>query len=298
MRIAIIGLGGVGGYLAANLAKTQHEVVGFARGEHLAKIQTQDIQIVEDEQSWSAAFDARELNAADGLFDAVLFCVKSYDLEEAYAKIAPHINASTILLSFSNGVSNGDTLRKLSQSIVLDGCVYILSHQEEAGVIRKKGKVFATVFGGEENAAHTLAQVFEDAGLRFKVPQNIQKEIWRKYIFIAAFATLTSYYDKSIRFVYENYEEQTQTLLEEIASVAKAKGVDIFDEVPKALETASKLPEDASTSMHLDFQNKRRTELESLSGYIVQEGKKLNVQTPLMQKMYEELLKQNILKTF
>jgi len=297
MRIAVIGLGGVGGYIAANLASTQHEVVGFARGEHLAKIQTQGITIVEDENSWNIKLDARALSAADGVFDAVLFCVKSYDLEESYAKIALHVNAATILLSFSNGVSSGDVLRNLSQSIVLDGCVYILSHQEKVGVIRKKGNIFAAVFGGDANATHALAKVFEDAGLRFKVSSDIQKEIWKKYIFIAAFATLTSFYDKSILYVYENYKEQTQTLLEEIAQVAKAKGVDILDEIPKALETASKLPKDASTSMHLDFQNKKQSELSTLSGYIVEEGKKLNVATPLMQRMYEALLRKEDLKS-
>lgn len=290
MRIAVVGLGGVGGYIAANLAKTQHQIVGFARGEHLAKIQEEGIRIVEDERSWSLSLDARELDAAEGVFDAVLFCVKSYDLREAYAKIAAHVETNTVLLSFSNGVSNGDVLRELSQSIVLDGCVYILSHQEEAGVIRKKGKVFAAVFGGEEEPTLALAKVFEEANLRFKIPAEIEQEIWKKYIFISAFATLTTYYDASIRFVYENYIEQTEELLKEIASVAQAKGVDIFDEIPKALETASKLPEDASTSMHLDFKNQKRDELETLSGYIVKEGKKFGVLTPLMQKMYEQLL--------
>lgn len=290
MRIAVVGLGGVGGYIAANLAKTEHEIVGFARGRHLAKIQESGIKIVEDERSWSTSLDARELNAADGIFDIVLFCVKSYDLKEAYTKIAPYLNAKSILLSFANGVSSGDTLRELSQSIVLDGCVYILSHQEEVGVIRKKGNIFATVFGGTHDATLTLAKVFEEASLRFKVPIDIQKEIWKKYIFISAFATLTSYYDKSIRFVYENYEEESRAILLEIADIAKAKGIDIFDEIPKALETASKLPEDASTSMHLDFQNQKHDELKTLSGYIVDEGRKLKVETPLMKKMYEELL--------
>jgi 2-dehydropantoate 2-reductase len=290
MRIAVVGLGGVGGYIAANLAKTEHEVVGFARGAHLAKIQKEGIRIVEDERSWSVSLDARELDAAEGIFDAVLFCVKSYDLREAYAKIAAHVDTNTILLSFSNGVSNGDVLRELSQSIVLDGCVYILSHQEEAGVIRKKGQVFTAVFGGDTEAKHILAKLFEEAALRFKVPQEIKKEIWKKYIFISAFATLTTYYDASIRFVCENYKEETEELLHEIASVAKAKGVEIFDEIPKALKTASGLPEDASTSMHLDFQNKKRDELKTLSGYIAEEGKKQNIPTPLMQKMYEQLL--------
>jgi ketopantoate reductase len=42
--------------------------------------------------------------------------------------------------------------------------------------------------------------------------------------------------------------------------------------------------------MHLDFQNKKRNELETLSGFIVQSAKKYDIKVPLMQKMYNELL--------
>ncbi|DAB31101.1 MAG TPA: 2-dehydropantoate 2-reductase [Sulfurimonas sp. UBA12504] len=289
MRVAVVGLGGVGGYICAYLAKTQHKLVGFARGTHLDVIQTQGIKILEDALSWSVQFDARTLEEADGIFDCVLFCVKSYDLETSYAKIAPFINEKTILLSFANGVSNGDVLRKISQSVVLDGCVYILSHQEKAGVIRKKGKVFAAVFGGDTEAMIRVKELFDAAGLRNKTPLDIKKEIWKKYIFISAFATLTTYYDMSIRRVYETHPEVCEKLLKEIAEVAAVQGIDIFDEVTKAMETASALPKDASTSMHLDFQNNKRDELESLSGYIVQESQKRGVSIPLMQEMYKTL---------
>jgi 2-dehydropantoate 2-reductase len=294
MRVAVVGLGGVGGYICANLSKTQHELVGFARGAHLETIQKQGLKIVEDELSWSVKFDARTLEKADGIFECVLFCVKSYDLEASYAKIASCINEKTVLLSFANGVSNGDVLRKISKSIVLDGCVYILSHQEKVGVIRKKGKVFAAVFGGETEATLCVKELFDAARLRNKTPLDIKKEIWKKYIFISAFATLTTYYDMSIRRVYETHPEMCEKLLQEIAGVAAAKGIDIADEVAKAMETASALPQDASTSMHLDFQNSKRDELESLSGYIVQEGQKRGVETPLMQEMYKTLLPRHI----
>jgi len=294
MRVAVVGLGGVGGYICANLSKTQHELVGFARGAHLETIQKQGLKIVEDELSWSVKFDARTLEKADGIFECVLFCVKSYDLEASYAKIASCINEKTVLLSFANGVSNGDVLRKISKSIVLDGCVYILSHQEKVGVIRKKGKVFAAVFGGETEATLCVKELFDAAGLRNKTPLDIKKEIWKKYIFISAFATLTTYYDMSIRRVYETHPEMCEKLLQEIAGVAAAKGIDIADDVAKAMETASALPQDASTSMHLDFQNSKRDELESLSGYIVQEGQKRGVETPLMQEMYKTLLPRHI----
>jgi 2-dehydropantoate 2-reductase len=149
--------------------------------------------------------------------------------------------------------------------------------------------VFAAVFGGDEKATAKVAEVFDEAGLRYKTPGDIKTAIWKKYIFISAFATATSYHDNSIGYVYENHKDEAKTLLKEIASVAKAKGVEIYDEVEKSLQTASKVPYDSSTSMHLDFQNKKRVELETLSGYIVQEGKRLDIQTPLMKKMYEVL---------
>lgn len=286
MRVAVVGLGGVGGYIAANFARAGIDVVGFARGEHLKAVRVHGLEIVEDNSCWSQKIDAREESELDGYFegafDLVLFCVKSYDLESSYRALRSHIDENTVVISFSNGVDNGDTLRELGAKRVLDGCVYILSHIESAGKIRKKGEVFAAIFGGESDGVCALSELFTQAKLRYKTPENIKEAIWKKYLFISAFATLTSYYDCSIIDVYENHTDELKTLLEEISVYAKKEGVDISDEVQKALTAASKLPKDATTSMHLDFQNAKRVELESLSGY---------VQTPLMQRLYSELKK-------
>jgi 2-dehydropantoate 2-reductase len=298
MRVAVVGLGGVGGYIAASLAKTSHEVIGFARGEHLNVVQRQGLEIVEDELCWSQKVDARALEDLDGYFegyfDIVLFCVKSYDLKNSYEHIKSHTDKHSILLSFSNGVSNGDMLRELSDSTVLDACVYILAHREKAGVIRKKGKVFAAVFGGNNEATLRVDSLFKEAGLRTKNPEDIKTAIWKKYIFISAFATLTAYYSKSIGYIYENHVEEAKILLKEIASVANVVGVEIQDEVEKSLQTASKVPYDSSTSMALDFKNRRRDELESLSAYVVHKAKEFHVEVPLMKKMYAKLLETHI----
>ena len=294
MKIAVIGLGGVGGYLAANFARADLDVIGFGRGEHLKSIQKNGIKIIEDDNIYNTELDARELKDlsifSQKPFDVVLFCVKSYDLVEAVQKIFPFMNEKTIVVSFSNGVSNGDNLQKMTKSIVLDGCMYILSHIEKSGVIKKEGKVFAAVFGGEdEEAIEKLAQVFQSSNLRYKTPKDIKTAIWKKYIFISAFATATSFFNKSIARVYKENKDMMEVLLDEIAQVAHAKNIDIFDEIPKSLEIASKLLADASTSMHLDFQNKKQVELESLSAYVVKEALISGVKTPLMDKMYKYL---------
>jgi len=286
MKIAVVGLGGVGGYLAASFAKAGLDVTGFARGAHLEAIQKNGITVQEDKEQWNTPLKAKELREAEGNFDIVIFCVKSYDLADSYKQIAHCVSAQTILISFSNGVNNGDVLRELSHARVLDGAVYILSHIEKPGVIRKKGKVFAAVFGGDVEATRELAAIFEQAQLRYKMPEDIKTALWKKYIFISAFATLTSYYDKPIAAVYKEHKQEAEKLLREIAAVAKEKGVNIDDEVQKALDTASKLPEDASTSMHLDFQNDKQVELESLSGFIAHAGQE---KAPLMNEMYAAL---------
>ena len=41
--------------------------------------------------------------------------------------------------------------------------------------------------------------------------------------------------------------------------------------------------------MQLDFEAGKKTELESLSGYIVREGEKAGVDTPLIRKIYDLL---------
>lgn len=281
MRIAIIGLGGVGGYLAAVLSRAGLDVTGFARGKHLQAIQNKGITIVEDDKEWQASFQAKELREAKGKFDIVMFCVKSYDLAQSYHEISSCVSENTLLIPFANGVNNGEVLREITKAHVVDGAVYILSAIEKPGVIRKKGKVFSAIF--PKHNTKILEDVFKASGLRYKAVDDIQTALWKKYIFIAAFATLTSYYDTTIGDIYEHHRKEAKELLEEIAVFAKeTKNIDIFDEVENSLATAGKVPYNSSTSMHLDFKNGKKTELENLSGY---------VQKPFMQKLYNELKK-------
>jgi 2-dehydropantoate 2-reductase len=301
MRILIYGLGGVGGYIAAHLAKTQHEIVGVARGEHLKAIQENGLHpqgalhVSCDEGDFVSHFEAVDTKELSGVFDIVLFCVKSYDLEHAALTCKPFLTQNSTLLCLSNGVEHGDELRSLLNANVHDGCVYILSHIEKAGHIKKMGTVFNLVFGGK--GSEVLAGVLDEAGLRYKVPEDIELAIWKKYIFISTFGVLTSYFDMSIKEVYENHYDEAKELLQEVAAIAKAKNIELEDEIEKSLLTASKLPQSASTSMHKDIKAKKKDELQTLCGYLVREAKRLHLQgtlhvsVPKIEKYYRELLK-------
>jgi 2-dehydropantoate 2-reductase len=298
MRIAIVGIGGVGGYIGAKFCSLKeadpkkYEIVFIARGKHAETVKTDGLQVVEDEGSLTAVpSDVSTAEEAAGTFDLVLLCVKSYDIEAAVTALQHAIRPDTVIIPFANGVDNAETIRRLVDAKVLNGCAYILSHIEKPGIVRKQGKVFAALFGDPEYIGESLhvGYLFKDAGLRAMTPETIETALWKKYLFISAFATLTSYYDAPIKTVSDAHHSVARALLGEIAAVAEARGIDLGGETAKALETAANLPPKASTSMHHDFQNHRRTELEALSGYVVREAERLGVAAPQMSRMYREL---------
>ncbi len=298
MRIAVAGAGGVGGYIGAHLCGLKDEVILLARGEHAKAIAAHGLLVRSNEGEMRAHPDrVVAADALEGKIDILLLCVKSYDIEQVLAELSGNITPLTIIVPFSNGVEHKEKIESLVDAKVLNGAVYILAHKEANGIIVKKGKVFAALFGdpayGEETAL--VSSLFRQAGLRHKTPENIEEAIWKKYLFISAFGALTSYFDTSMKKVYDLHKNWAFTLLNEIADIADAKGIHIRDEVEKALKAAASLPEDASSSMHLDFQNGTRTELETLCGYVVREGKKLHLPTPMMAKIYG-VLKEKALK--
>jgi len=297
MRIVVAGLGGVGGYIGAHLCSLDDEVVFLARGEHAEVIKEKGLLVKEDEREFVVhPNDVTSPEALDGRIDLLFLCVKSYDIEIVLADLKKNITPETIIIPFSNGVEHKERIDAIVEAKVLYGAVYVLAHKEKSGVVVKKGKVFAALFGAPAYREETalVSSLFEKVGLRHKTPNNIEEAIWKKYLFISAFGSLTSYFDTSMRSVYELHKNWAETLLQEIAEVADAKGIVIQDEVQKALKTASSLPQDASSSMHLDFKNKKRTELETLSGYIVREAKKLRIPTPMMAKIYGVLKQKNV----
>ena len=302
MKIAVVGIGGVGGYMGAKLCsligtqKKKYEVTFIARGEHAEAVRKNGLRVIEDDGGFTATpTTVCTAEEAEGTFDLILVCVKSYDIEEALLPLKKNIRPDTVLMPFANGVNNAETIANIVDAKVINGCAYILSHIQEPGVIRKQGNVFAAIFGDPEWFGESLFidYMFKDAGLRTKVVEDIDTAVWKKYLFISAFASLTSFYDSSIKKVYDEHYEETKGVLEEIVSVAKAKGIALENEIPKALKTAASLPEDASTSMHLDFQHHRKTELDTLTGYIVNEAEKLHVEVPLMESFYADLKKRS-----
>ncbi len=261
MRIAVVGAGGVGGYMAAKLSEV-YDVVLLSKS-------LQRLKLIENGQKRS--YHPRILSEPDGIYDLVIFATKSTVLEPRAKELQDHLGAKSIILPLLNGIEPYKKLQSLfPSSRVLKGAIYIISHRIAPDTIELKGKGALVVAEPDE----TLAKIFQKAAIKYKMPEEIDRAIWQKYLFIAATAALTTLYDATFGEVAQNHMEEFVALLEEIRRIANKKGVHLDEsDVKRAVTLLQKSPPKAKTSMQLDFERKNPGELDNLIGYLAKESK-------------------------
>ncbi len=299
LKIGIVGIGGVGGYIGAKLIQSGLAgVFLLGRGKHLSAIKKDGLKIIDENEEFvvkpNNIIDTENDDKAE-IFDIVFITTKSYSFKEISKNLNLHVNQNSIIIPLSNGVNHKVELSAyLKAGRVIDGCIYILSNIEEYGVIKKKAPTFYLIFGDYKNRfqdkLQELAKVLNKSGLKSKLSRNIEYDCWVKYLLISSFATLTSYYNEPMGYIIEEKLNVLKEVLEEIKSVANALHVNISDaEIEKTIKQVQNVPYSSKTSMQLDFENKHANELESLTGYIVKEARKLNIEVKNIKMMYEQL---------
>ena len=302
-RIGILGLGGVGGYFGGLLAKAYYnsaevEVVFIARGTTKEAIAENGLKIVNDD-SEMIAYPKLVSNNQDeiGILDYLICATKTYDIEESLLSLKKCITSKTLILPLYNGVDAPERIKKIfPENDILQGCVYIVSMIASPGTIRRLGFYEKLFFGSKTTSnakLEELQNILQKAKIESYLVENIEETVWEKFIFISALASATSYLNQNIGEIQKKKKSMKVyvELLHEIESVAKAKGLQLPDDiVGKTIIKLEKSPKEATSSMHRDLLANRNTEVTSLTQFVVNEGLKYGVTTPLYEKIANALL--------
>ncbi len=307
-RIAFIGVGGVGGYLAGRLINNSSENINsflIARGDHLEAIKKNGLKVIEDK---SSEFTVRPTDAFEDIsklkdIDIFIIAVKSYDLNEVCQAIKPKIADDTIVLPLLNGFDIADKIKQIiNKGHILPGLIYISARIDEPGVIKQVSASHNIIFGQDNTKSdyypEELISVFDQAGINYKWTDDPAPEIWNKYIFIASFSLVTSLKNKTIGEVLESDSLKTLTsnIMDEILQVAEASRVELDDDiVAKSLEKAAEFPYDTKTSLQRDIaKGKERNELDIFARSIIDAASKYGISVPNTERVYGELMKKFI----
>ncbi len=296
--IAIIGVGGVGGFYGGKLAARYNapddaRVSFLVRGEHGRRIREHGLRLITPEAE-QVIHPHRVVSRPEelGPTDLIFCTVKSYDLESTLLTIRSSVTDDTVILPVLNGVDNVERIRALyPHTEVWEGTVYITTRLIEPGVVRVFHSSCLLHFGAEQGTPEKLEyvrQLFLDAGITANLSGNIKQRIWEKFIFISPLAALTSYLDMPVGEIAkrEDYRNLLLTLITEVVEVAKAKVIPLSgDIILKTFDRLIALPPETTSSMHTDFQKGKQTELKSLVEIVVKMGRQDNVETPCYKKL-------------
>jgi len=301
MKTAIIGIGGIGGYLGSRLCKTYAtsetiEIVFVQRGDHYKAIKEHGLTyITKTETVVKPNLVVNNTNNA-GLFDIVFFTVKSRDLESAAASIKGNLHKDSILITLLNGVGNAQRLQNMYPNhTVLNGCIYVSAAIEKPGVVKQIGGAGNLFFGPEHGSSEPylyIEELLQKAGIKAILSNNILTDVWNKYILICALASITSKYALPIGAIIadEQKKQELICLLQEVITVAKAYNIDFAENIiQNCLERVSIIPYETKTSMQLDIEQGKTPEVDILTGHIVSIAHEKGIAVPVHEHILQVL---------
>lgn len=298
MEIAIIGAGGVGGYFGAKMANAGYNVVFVARGEHLKAIRANGLQI----KSILGDFSVNPARVTDkvsdlGGADFILLGIKAWQVIEVARELKGVIKADATILPLQNGVMAFDELaQELGSAHIINGLCRIFSKIESPGVISHLGFDPVIIFGEADNKVtdrvNALKEIFDHSGIKSKIAQDIQSELWKKFINICAsglLAVTRSTYGE-IREIKET-RQMMYALFEEIYVLSQEMGICIeSDFVSRTMSFVDSFSYDATSSLTRDVWEGKPSEIEYQNGTVVRLAEQCGVHAPINKFIYECIL--------
>jgi len=290
-KIAIVGVGPVGGILAAHLAHAGHDVVACdVQVPHLNVMKERGLQI-SGVSEMIVGFDKVAYNVSDLSnfpdVNTMIIATKASVLPKLIPEIAKVAQPGMCFIVCQNGLDNEkyvaerfhpDNVLRLvinyGGSQMGDGNIYMsfFNPPNYIGAMTAKG----------EPLAQRLATMLTDSGLETLFTTNIEKYEWEKAVLNAALNPVCALTRKPMKDMMDL--ELTELLVEELlregVAVAEAAGITLDEGF---LEHGIQYLKNAGyhrTSMHQDVLRQIPTEIDWISRKVVEKGQALGVRTP------------------
>lgn len=289
LTVAVVGAGGTGGFYGGALARAGHDVTLIARGPHLAAIKEKGLQV----NSVLLGDFHLDIKATDnmtevGAVDLVILAVKSWSVPAAIEAMSPLVGSDTMIISTLNGIDSEPTLQASFPANSVLGCTVTVSARiDSPGVVRQVGGpgsvVLGELAGGTSDRVNRLTAIFNEVGIQTQASEDVTRALWEKFIFISALSGMTALTRKPIGeiFAQETTSEMYRQVLEEVAAVGRAEGVDLPEDIAKKIFGFTKAREPFIIgSMGHDLIAGAPIEIGLLNGRVFALGQQHGIPTP------------------
>ncbi|WP_327428361.1 ketopantoate reductase family protein [Streptomyces sp. NBC_01236] len=291
LTVAVLGPGGVGGLLAALLARAGHRVICLAGDETARALAADGIRVRSEHFGDFTARVEADTELREPV-DACLIAVKATVLDAALERVpAKALGDGGLVVPFLNGVEHPAVLReRYRPEQVAPAVIRVESTRLAPGVI-EHGSPFAEVdLTGDtvpRDRLDALAGALEWAGVRVQVKDDEAATLWAKMSFLAPFALLTTRYGVPLGDVRTLHREELVALVEETAAVSRAGGAPV--DPAAALARYDAFPPATKSSMQRDAETGRTLELDAIGGALLRAAERFGVPVPVASGLVREL---------
>jgi len=306
MRVTVLGVGAVGGWLAAGLARAGCDVRLFARGATLAALQADGLVFAEGESVENFRLPASNDTAALAGADILLMGMKGHDVPAARETIAALAGDRALIVPALNGipwwftdglpgaaggatldsVDPGGALAKAFPARRVIGCVAHVGTKVEAPgrirLIKADRLLLGDPSGRAGDTPARLAALFQAGGVPGRVVPDIRTEVWSKLwgnmsmnpVSALCRADLTTMIDDP------GTHGLMVMLMQEMAGIGARIGLPLTEDIPARIAVARRLGA-FRTSMLQDLEAGRRLELGPIIGALVELADQLGMAVPV-----------------
>lgn len=291
-RVAVVGAGAVGGYFGGMLARVGAPVMMIGRAAFVDAVKKNGLYLDTVQFKESVRVEAStELKDVRGA-EIVLFCVKTTDNAATASALAPLLGPGALVVSMQNGVDNAEQIRAASGIDALSAVVYVAASVPEPGRIKHVGRGDLVV-GPRNPQSERFSALFERAGVGCRISDNIVGELWTKLTWNCALNAVSALGRAKYGQIAASPDARklVETAVYEVLAVAKAANIHPpgFEDPQVAIAGSFKIATqmaEALSSTAQDMNRGKRTEIDSLNGYIARRAAELGVPAPVNHALF------------
>ena len=310
-KLVVVGPGGIGGTIAALLARTgECDVTVIGRpGTHINTIREDGLRLTglkEFTVQIGATDNAKSIRECDILINAV----RAQDTQAALAMTA-HIHVREFAVSLQNGVLKDEELAEVfSREQVVGALAVVAGERPAPGVVKwtlDAGTLFGELNGQSSNRVNGIVDIFQGAGLNTQASNEIVSATWSKMVGWTPAGLLGALSRQNNAGVFSNRLLATEYIgmVRELSALAAAKGVPLIDFGPFHIKTwcrgdakqaiekvlASSLASSQSTNSALQAIHKgQTTEFSACLGPLLEDAIQHEIPMTRVQVLYSTLM--------
>jgi 2-dehydropantoate 2-reductase len=287
MKIAVLGAGAMGALFGGYLSKRNDVWLVDVDAQRVKVINEKGITITEKDSE--KVFTPEALTDTSDLdeMDLIIIFVKAMFTFEALSQNRHLIGKDTYVMTVQNGAGHETRLLQFAD----EDHVLIGTTQHNSSIISNGhihhgggGKTTIGILGGKSTRVKHIADNFTASGFETVTSDNVKKQIWTKLFLNTAASSLTAILQVPLGFILDDpYAcSMMERLAHEAVAVAYAEGFTQFDaeEVISDIKVVLANARDGYTSIYADLKKGGRTEVDTISGFVMEEAKRLGFPAP------------------